>query len=111
MNEEQLLYKIKHLENELDAFRRQEQYMEIKIKKVYEIARYNAEKIISKAVDIAYAIKENLKRSLDEIQDFLTEENKQEILNHFISKNKEIFEIDKIKIKELSQKIADIMKK
>lgn len=110
MDEKALQQKIAELENELKTYRYKEDYINegvIKTKEVYEVARHNAEKIISRAIIIAYDVKEKVVNFLTEFQDDLSVENFKGLLDKY----HDIFQVNRNDIKEISQKLVDKVKK
>ncbi|QEH62091.1 hypothetical protein SCHIN_v1c08960 [Spiroplasma chinense] len=112
MDEKELLKRIEDLEYKVDLYKQKEQYINngvVKTKEVYEVARHNAEKIITKSVDMAFMIKKDIEEFLKRV-----DENPQdlEILSkQFLDKNKEIFVFDKEEIKNIAKKIVENVKK
>ncbi|AGR42323.1 hypothetical protein [Spiroplasma diminutum] len=112
MNNTELLLKIQELEKELENYKSREEYTKKgleRTKSVYEVARKNAEIIISKAVNLAYDLKNDIEETLVKIEqnpiDFTI------YLELFLNKNEHFINNKDEKINEYLETIIDSLDK
>ncbi|QHX36849.1 hypothetical protein [Spiroplasma sp. BIUS-1] len=112
MDNLELLRKIDSLQKELDNYKKREEYTRNgleRIKDVYEIARKNAEIIISKSVALAHDFKKDIEDVLINIERNPVEFTK--YLQEFIDKNDHFLNNKDEQTKEFIDEIIDSFKK
>ncbi|QBQ07932.1 hypothetical protein SGLAD_v1c07330 [Spiroplasma gladiatoris] len=107
-----LLKKIKSLEAEIKDYKLKDDYIKNGVErttKLFEIANHNAQKIIVKSVEVAYGIKDEMQKCLNQIKE--NPNNYQEIVEKFLFDNGEIFSYNKKEIEDIAKKIVEDMGK
>ncbi len=108
----QALYKEnKELKEEIEIFRKKQEYIDsgvLKTKQVYDIARYNAEKIITKAIEFVYDVKNDIENTLNKINANQNSFNKE--VNEFLSRNEHFIIKDKAEIKNIADMVLKDIK-
>ncbi|AKX33916.1 hypothetical protein SLITO_v1c02610 [Spiroplasma litorale] len=106
-NIDQLKKRVQDLENELDIFKKKEEYLNNgieKVKSIYDITRQNAEKIIYKSVVIANSLKDDAKSTLEKIKNNPNDLDK--FIDELLHKNNHLLNNDINKVKKNIQEIV-----
>ncbi|AHI54000.1 hypothetical protein SSABA_v1c05960 [Spiroplasma sabaudiense Ar-1343] len=96
-----------HLRQEIEVLQAKHKYLDegiAKTKEVFDVANHNAEKIIMRALDFSYNVKQAITKLLLDLRKHKKDEQVfLQIIENFLDKNEKIFSFDKNEISTVAK--------
>ncbi|AXK51288.1 hypothetical protein [Spiroplasma alleghenense] len=100
-----------HLRQEVEVLRAKHKYLDegvAKTKEVFDVANHNAEKIIMRALDFSFNVKQAITKLLLNLREFKDDEqNFLQVIENFLERNEKIFNFEKNDIAKVAQIIRE----